>query len=165
MKYAKSVGLAFLVILSLNFQSRKAANFKLPDLDGKSVELQALLKNGPVLVDFWATWCKPCIKAFPELEALHQKYKKRGLQVIGINEDSHMTAKRLRPFLKKMNVTFAILLDKDNKVMQRWQVQVLPTTFLIAQDGRVLLKQVGYSSNAIKKFEEAIQAYLKRQKK
>ncbi|MDQ7066006.1 MAG: TlpA disulfide reductase family protein [candidate division KSB1 bacterium] len=164
MKYARIIGLTLLVILSLNFQSRKATNFKLPDLDGKSQELQALLKNGPVLVDFWATWCKPCIKAFPELEALHQKYKKRGLQVIGINEDGNMTAKRLRPFLKKMKVSFPILLDKNNKVMQRWQVQVLPTTFLIAQDGRILLKQVGYSSNAIKKFEEAIEAYLKRQK-
>ena len=164
MRYAKIVFLGLFIVSALGFQSRKASNFKLTDLDGNTVELQELLKKGPVLLDFWATWCKPCIKAFPELEALHQKYKKRGLQVVGVNEDTHMKPKQLRAFLKKMKATFLILLDKNNAVMQRWQVQVLPTTFLIAQDGRILMKQVGYSSNAVKKMGAEIEKYLKQMK-
>ena len=57
----------------------------LPDLDGKQVELVTLLGKGPVILDFWATWCKPCLIAIPELQQLYEDLAPRGLRVVGIN--------------------------------------------------------------------------------
>jgi len=95
----------------------KAPNFNLPAPDGKRLQLSKLLEKGPVLLDFWATWCKPCIKGMPKLEAIHGKYKERGLTVIGINEDGPRGQTRIRPFLKGRKITFQIAIDNDGSVM------------------------------------------------
>src|SRR5256885_14607266 len=64
-----------------------APRFKTKDLASHPLDLARLLHRGPVVLDFWATWCSPCIEALPELEALHRTYDARGLTVIGISVD------------------------------------------------------------------------------
>lgn len=142
-------------------QNDTAPDFKLPDLAKKQVRLADLLKKGPVLLDFWATWCKPCIKAFPELEKLHQKYKKSGLQVIGINEDGPRNLPKIKPFVRSLKVTFPILIDGNSDVMRKLRVQVLPTSILISPDGGIVARHVGYTSQGVRKLEREIQALLK----
>jgi len=125
-----------------------APDFNLAAPNGERVELSKLLKQGPVLLDFWATWCKPCIKGMPKLDAIHQKYKDQGLTVIGINEDGPRGQNRIRPFLNGRNITFQIAIDSDGSVMKRMQVRALPTTILIAPDGEIILRQAGLSDEA-----------------
>ncbi len=120
-----------------------APDFNLPAPNGKRINLSALLKKGPVLLDFWATWCKPCIKGMPKLEDIHAKYSDRGLTVLGINEDGPRGQNRIRPFLRGRKITFAIAIDADGSVMKRLQVRALPTTILIAPDGEIVLRQAG----------------------
>jgi len=154
----------FLVILLATValgMGSDVTNFKLLNLRNQQVELATLLKDGPVLLDFWSTWCKPCIKAFPKLNALHKKYGEKGLTVVGINEDGARSQSKVKPFVRSLRIKFPILIDNNNEVMRRLQVQSLPTTILIAPNGMVVARQVGYSPDGIKKLEERIVTLLR----
>ena len=83
----KILGLWLCLLIASTARATEVPDFNLPTPSGKRVKLYALLEKGPVLLDFWATWCKPCIKAMPKLEEIHAKYADRGLTVLGINED------------------------------------------------------------------------------
>lgn len=144
---------AILLICCLTVATTPASATTAPDFtlaapDGKQVRLSKLLENGPVLLDFWATWCKPCIKGMPKLNEIHEKYKNKGLTIVGVNEDGPRGQNRIRPFLRGRNITFQIAIDSDGSVMKRMQVRALPTTILIAPDGEIVLRQAGLSDPA-----------------
>ncbi len=126
-------------------QATEVPDFNLPAPNGERVKLSALLEKGPVILDFWATWCKPCIKGMPKLEKIHAEYAERGVTVLGVNEDGPRGQNRIRPFLKGRNITFPIAIDADGSVMKRMQVRALPTTLLIAPDREIVLRQAGLS--------------------
>lgn len=148
--------------LVMGMRGDTAPNFKLPDLRNKQVQLSELLKQGPVLLDFWATWCKPCVKAFPKLEALHNKYRQQGLVVVGINEDGPRNQAKVKPFVNSLKITFTILIDGNNEIMQRLQVQNLPTSILIAPDGQIVSRHTGFSEEKMKSLEKEILAVLQK---
>lgn len=141
-------------------QAARAPDFNLPAPNGERIALSALLEKGPVLLDFWATWCKPCVEAMPKLEEIHQKYGARGLTVVGINEDGPRGQNRIRPFLRARNITFPIAIDGDGSVMKRLQVSALPTTILIASDGEIVLRQAGYTPANAQDLLQAIESLL-----
>ncbi len=91
------------------------------------------LKGKVVVLNFWATWCPPCKKEMPLLEATYNKYKEKGLIVLGVNynEDSETITK----FVKEMGITFPVALDRDFKVTKAYGVLALPTTFFIDRNG------------------------------
>ena len=117
-----------------------APDFSLPTPAGPRLSLSSLLERGPVLLDFWATWCKPCIKAMPKLQEIHDKYAKRGLTVLGVNEDGPRGQNRVRPFLRSRKLTFPNVIDGDGSVMKRFQARAMPTTILVASDGEIVLR-------------------------
>ncbi len=143
----QSLALAASITLSAaSANAASAPDFNLRNLQGERVNLKTLLAKGPVLLDFWATYCKPCIKAMPKLQKIHEKYGKSGLTVLGVNVDGPRGQNRVKPFLRARRVNFPIALDSDSAVMRRMQVNVLPTTLLITPDGEIALRQVGYNS-------------------
>ena len=141
----KILALWLCLLIASSARATEAPEFNLPALSGERIQLTALLEKGPVLLDFWATWCKPCIKAMPKLEEIHAKYADRGLTVLGVNEDGPRGQNRIRPFLRGRNITFPIAIDADGSVMQRMQVRALPTTILIAPDREIVLREAGLS--------------------
>jgi peroxiredoxin len=156
MKLSRLLPVLFIASLCLSFTGDKAKKINLRDLQNKQVELKTLLQKGPVLIDFWATWCKPCIKAFPELEAIYTKYKDKGLTVVGINTDGPRSQAKVKPFVNGLKITFPVLIDRNGKVMRQYRVQVLPTSFLIAQDGTIVATNVGYLPQKMKELEKLI---------
>lgn len=137
---------ASITLISASANAAPAPDFNLRNLRGERVNLKTLLAKGPVLLDFWATYCKPCIKAMPKLQKIHEKYGQSGLTVLGVNVDGPRGQNRVKPFLRARKVSFPIALDSDSAVMRRMQVNVLPTTLLITPDGEITLRQVGYNS-------------------
>ena len=137
---------ASITLFAASANAASAPDFNLRNLQGERVNLTTLLAKGPVLLDFWATYCKPCIKAMPKLQKIHEKYGKSGLTVLGVNVDGPRGQNRVKPFLRARRVNFPIALDSDSAVMRRMQVNVLPTTLLITPDGEIALRQVGYNS-------------------
>ncbi len=132
-------------------------DFNLPDPTGKRVQLHKLLEKGPVLLDFWATWCKPCIKAMPKLQELHDRFRKQGLTVLGVNEDGPRGQARIRPFLRNRWITFPVVIDGDGGVMKRFQVRGLPTSILISSSGTIVLRLAGNTPVSGEKLTRAIE--------
>jgi thiol-disulfide isomerase/thioredoxin/Cu/Ag efflux protein CusF len=118
-----------------------APDFTLPTLSGAPLRL-AELRGKVVLLNFWATWCVPCRTEMPTLEALYQRYKDRGLEVLAVNVDMLSTA-GVEAFVQEVTVTFPIVLDPSWSVAQAYRVLGLPTTYLIDRGGNVVVREVG----------------------
>lgn len=134
--------------------------FKVRSVTGEPLELQRLLERGPVLLDFWATWCLPCIAALPELEGVRARLGPRGLTVIGISVDGPRNFPKVRPFATRLGLTFPIVLDEDGALQQRFQVKAVPTSVLIATDGRLVRVTPGWRPGETADLERAIEALL-----
>src|SRR5205085_11886664 len=93
--------------------------------------------KGPVLLDFWATWCKPCLAAIPELQKLSAELGPRGLTVIGVSTDGPNNFAKVRPFAKKLGIGYPVAIDEDGTLAQKYLVRAMPTTVLIDASGAV----------------------------
>ena len=133
---------------------------KLEDLEGEPHALSEYLGKGPLLLDFWATWCKPCLMAMPELEELYGDLHERGLQLVGINEDGPRNASKVKPFVRSHGYSFPILLDLNRRAQTRLNAVTLPTTLLLDSEGTVVHVSFGYRKGEIAKLREQIEAML-----
>jgi peroxiredoxin len=134
-----------------------APEFTLLDLDGKSVSLSEKLKTGPVLLDFWALWCKPCLKSLPATEQIKKDYAGRGLTVIAVNTDSPRTSAKVKPYVKSSGFTFDVLMDPNNTLQRLYRFYRIPQLFLISQDGKIAYSHLGYVPGAEKEVVAAIE--------
>ena len=117
-----------------------APTFTLQNLKGEAVALSDF-DDGVVLLNFWATFCSPCIKEMPAMERLWQRYKEKGFTVLAVTvEADRQTAINL--FAQKRGLGFPILFDKDEEVSTAYEVSYLPVSYLI-QNGKILGKTVG----------------------
>jgi thiol-disulfide isomerase/thioredoxin len=123
-----------------------APDLTLKDLQGRDVSL-ASYKGHVVLLDFWATWCPPCMATVPELVNLGKKYKDRGLVVLAVSldEGSNIPAK-LSAFSRDHAVNYTILLSNEN-VERMYNVSSIPTMYVIGKDGTIRNLHVGYMDN------------------
>jgi peroxiredoxin len=111
------------------------------------VRLSDHLGRDVVLLDFWATFCKPCLHSMPELEKLYQKHKGSGFVVLGISIDGADQRDEVRAEVAKLGVTFPILLDQETRVVALYNPRTsAPYSVLIGRDGRVVRKQEGYTT-------------------
>jgi peroxiredoxin len=139
---------------------KKAPEFTLPNLDGDDVALSELLEDGPVIVDFWATWCKPCIKAFPDLQEIFDKYRNCGLNVLAISIDGPKSMSRVGSLIKSKGNTFEVLLDPGQKVARKFHVTSVPRTVLVNTDGTVAYAVTGYRPKNHEELEAAVAELL-----
>jgi len=119
-----------------------ALGFTLKHLDGTTASLSDF-SGKVVLLNFWATWCLPCIQEMPDMEQLWQRYKDAGLIVLGVSNDDAGKRKRVETFIDKVNLSFPILLDSDSTVSELYDVSGIPVSYLISRDGTLLAKIVG----------------------
>jgi thiol-disulfide isomerase/thioredoxin len=94
-----------------------------------------------ILVNFWATWCVPCREEMPALQALQNKMGKEQMVVLAVNYGE--SPEKVRQFVQQVPVDFPILLDRHMEVAKAWQVRVLPTSFVLGQDGQIRYSTVG----------------------
>jgi cytochrome c biogenesis protein CcmG/thiol:disulfide interchange protein DsbE len=139
---------------------RKAPEFTLPNLDGEDVTLSELLEDGPVIVDFWATWCKPCIKAFPDLQEVFDKYRNCGLKVLAISIDGPKSMSRVGSLIKSKGNTFEVLLDPGQKVARKFHVTSVPRTVLVKTDGTIAYAVTGYRPKNHEELDAAVAKLL-----
>ncbi len=99
-------------------------------------------KGKVVLVDFWASWCGPCKESFPALGRLHEKYKDKGLVIVAIGVDE--TPAKFEEFLKKQKPAFAIVHDREHKVVPVFKPATMPTSYLIDRKGAVRVVHTGF---------------------
>lgn len=126
--------------------SRPAPQFTLTDLDGKQVSLSDF-KGKTVMIDFWATWCGPCIASFPGLQQTVNKYADdKDVKFLFINSWERVENKKQNAadFMKKNNYTFHVLMDEDNKVITDFKVSGIPTKFIIDKEQNIRFISIGF---------------------
>ncbi len=121
-----------------------AADFTLKTVTGNRVTLQQYLDEGPVLLDFWATWCQPCKQAMPHLKAIHEDYKDQGFTLLAISVDNTRSVSKVRPYAASQGWDFPVLLDTDMEVLKRYRGNNVPHTVLVGEDGKVKKVWIGY---------------------
>ncbi|MBI4827940.1 MAG: TlpA family protein disulfide reductase [Nitrospinae bacterium] len=121
-------------------QPRPAPSLTLPRLGGGEMSLQSL-RGKPALVNFWATWCVPCLKEMPEIERFFQIKKADGLAVAMINVKESAAA--VESFMAPHGYTFTVLLDEKGEAVEKFQVFGLPTTVFIDRDGVIRYTHMG----------------------
>lgn len=124
--------------LAENDAAIEHADFTLTDLEGKSWTLQSL-HGKVVLVNFWATWCPPCRKEMPDLDALYRKFKDKGLVVLAISDEEVV---KVKPFLAERNLAFPILLDPGRKINDLFRIDGIPKTFIYDREGKLAAQSI-----------------------
>lgn len=137
-----------------------APDFRVRSVTGEKLELAALRARGPVLIDFWATWCAPCLASLPEIQSLHRRAGPRGLTVIGVSIDGPRNHAKVRPFAARLGLTFPIVLDEDGRLQDSFKVRVVPTAILIDTSGAVALVTQGYRPGEGARLAAAVAALL-----
>lgn len=123
---------------------RKAPNFVLENLDGDFVELNQEIGDGPILLSFWATWCKPCIEELAEFKKIYSDYKDKGFKILAISTDSERTVAKVKPFVKSKNYEFPVLYDTSGDVARIYYARAVPFTVLIDDKGAIVYSHLGY---------------------
>jgi len=125
--------------------------------DGVNSETQWDLeshKGKVVIVDFWASWCVPCRRSFPWLNAMHQKYADEGLVIIGVNLDADRSEAMM--FLEKFPPEFSIYHDETKDLAREFGVVAMPSSYLIGRDGDIRQKHFGFKVKKQDEYESAI---------
>jgi len=152
------IGLVLLIAGILSAKSlneRYAANFTLKDTSGKEYSLSDF-RGKVVILNFWATWCAPCLREMPALEQINIKYKDKGVQVIGIVVVSNLDDVASK--LEKTGVTYPVLLGSKKTIADYDNFYSIPQTFIIGPDGKILKRLSG--SNTFSTLEKEIKAVL-----
>lgn len=139
-----------------------APQFALVALDGqKAFELDEVLGKRVVVLDFWATWCPPCVEGLPQLAALAQDFANRDVAFYAVNlgED----AATVRKFLTEAEIELPVLLDPQETVAEKYQVRGIPQTVLIGLDGRVHVVHAGLPEDLKGKLTKQLEALLARE--
>jgi peroxiredoxin len=113
-------------------RSKAAEDFALPAFDGGTFRL-AEQRGKVVLVNFWATWCPPCLEEMPAMERLWRKHKDAGFVLVAVSVDSD--PRKVTPFVNEHKLTFPIAFDAKMAIAERYGVRALPSSFIVGRDG------------------------------
>jgi len=134
----------------------RAPDFVLSDLDGGLFKLSEHLSKGPILINFWATWCVPCHAEMRKLKEIHERYASRGLTILAIAIDDPKTVGKVKSFVNTNRYPFQFLLDTDNKVFKLYQGSNPPLSVLLDKAGEIVYTHTGYRKGDEKKLAEQI---------
>ena len=124
--------------LEADDQHRQQADFTLTDLQGKTWSL-GQLRGKVVMVNFWATWCPPCQKEMPDLQALYSRFKDQGFVILALSDEE---IGKVRPFIAQRQITYPILLDAGGKVAEAFRVDGIPKSFVYNREGKLVAQSI-----------------------
>jgi thiol-disulfide isomerase/thioredoxin len=168
MHHAFRTGLALALVCLWMSALRPATVFAGGSSPPHSPRFHLAGRNGPVdsdslaasatVVDFWASWCVPCRRSFPWLARIDSTYKARGLAVVAVNVDKERAS--ADEFLARFRVPFTVAFDPDGETAAAFHVRGMPTTFLVAKDGTIVLSHAGFDDKSAAAFEAQIERML-----
>jgi len=118
----------------------RAPDFQLFNLEGEAISLSGLRGN-PVALNFWASWCRPCVSEMPYLQEIYEEYSDKGLILLAINMGE--SSSKVERFMQNNNLSFPVLLDVGGVVAQQYSILNIPTTFFIDEDGIIHSRRIG----------------------
>jgi thiol-disulfide isomerase/thioredoxin len=138
-----SVFTALMIVFTFAANANAADALQLNDYHGKVV-----------VIDFWASWCVPCRRSFPWMNQMQAKYADDGLVIIAVNLDNDLDD--ASAFLQRYPADFKVVHDSDRSLARGYDVQVMPTSFLIGRDGQVVASHLGFKTAKTDEYEAAM---------
>jgi peroxiredoxin len=132
---------------------KAAPDLSLPDLDDKTVKL-ASLHGSVVVLDFWATWCGPCVESLPNLDALYKEQSPHGLKAFAVDQQEDKD--HVKAFVQKKGWSLPVLLDADGSVGQKYSADSIPETVIVGKDGVVKNVFVGVGPDTEDQIKAAV---------
>ena len=133
-----------LFLLSILIAQDRVPNLRLKMLNGKYAKLYDFLKDGPMIIDFWATWCEPCKKQMRYLDLFHNHFKELGFKVLTVNTDTPKSMSKVKPYVRTKGFEFNVAVDPNSQIKKKLKIQQMPTTIIVDQDGTVVYRHKGY---------------------
>lgn len=134
----------------------KLPTISLPTQSGKISTSN--MKDKVIYIDFWASWCKPCKNSFPWLNAMNQRYHKKGLEILAINLDKDPG--KAREFLRRIPANFTVAFDADGNIAQEFNVQGMPSSYLVDRSGHIRARHIGFRETDKNSLEKAVAGLL-----
>jgi peroxiredoxin len=142
---------------AMALQGKPAPEFVLPALEGKDVDLKDL-KGSVVVLDFWATWCGPCVQSLPHLDKLYQDRKDKGLKVFALNQEEEKA--KVQEFVTSKKLTIPVLLDVKGDAGEKYKVSGIPQTVVVGKDGKVKKVFIGFGPGSEDLLAKAVDAAM-----
>ena len=156
---------AYLFILALSLPAFEwqggVPDFSLRNTDNELVSYSELKGENLTVIDFWATWCKPCISSMPRLVELYAEYRDQGVEFIGISVDSPRNLSKVKPFSSSLGITYPVLLDSNSELMGELNVTAVPTLIIIDKNDRIVDMREGFHAGDEEIIRQEIEKYLK----
>jgi peroxiredoxin len=137
----------------------QAPNIKVKNIAGKEVSLQDVVKNdgNPVIIDFWATWCKPCIKELKAISDVYDDWREEtGVKIVLISIDDARTSASVRTMVNAQGWDFEVLLDVNSDIKRAMNVTNPPQTFILDGSGKIVFQHTGYSDGSENELIETV---------
>lgn len=123
-----------------------AKDFTTKDVDGQTFRLSDHVGKSVILIDFWATWCEPCLAEFPHLQALYDRNKDKGFVVVAVSMDGPDSIAMVPAFVKRNGLTFPVVMDEDSRIASIYNPRKsAPLSVLIDRAGRIVVVREGYN--------------------
>lgn len=139
-------------------QPKLVAPFTTVDPEGNTIDLSNYLGKDVIMLDFWATWCGPCVMAMPEMAALAEKYKDQGLVFYAVNQGEDPDT--VKSFLAKSNLDLPVAMDFRGQIHRQFNAKGLPHTVIIGRDGSVRADHLGYRPGMALQMEAEVERLL-----
>lgn len=140
----KTLFMTCLLVFTAGLNAQMVKNFTLKNLSNEQKSFNDLKGEKLTLIDFWATWCKPCNKAIPELNKIYSRYKDRGVEIIGINCDGPRSISKVAPMVKSLQIQYPVLIDINAGLMDDLNLMAYPTLLMVNGEGKILWIHEGY---------------------
>ena len=157
------LSLLFITLLTLNASDKIVPSVKLKDTKGKTIDTKDMSNNGkPYIINFWATWCKPCIQELNNINDYYKDWQKEtGIKVYAISIDDSRNSKRVAPFINGRGWDYEVLLDPNGDFKRAMNVNNPPHTFLVDGKGNIVWEHNGYApgdeKELYKKYKELLE--------
>jgi peroxiredoxin len=136
-------------------------DLSLKDVDGNAYSIKTALSRGPILLAFWATWCKPCRKELPALKSIYETYADSGLSILAISQDAPRSLGKVRSYITASDLPYHFLIDPNGEQSSRLYVRDVPYLILTDRSGRVVYTHRGYRNGDEIEVEEQVIRVLK----
>ena len=152
--------IVFILLVFYNSAFSQSVNFTLEDTKSNTQSYNNLKSEKLTVVDFWATWSKPCLQSIPHLIGLQAELKSEGVNFVGISVDGPRSIAKVAPLAESLKINYPILLDFNNDVMSQFNVVNVPSLAIINAKNKIVYFHEGYNSGDEKALKEKIRELL-----